>query len=610
MCGLNAIFAYHAAAADVEEAEVIRVRDRMAARGPDGAGLWLSATRRVAMGHRRLAIIDPDPRAAQPMLCPQRGSALAYNGEIYNYRALRGQLERSGIEFETQSDTEVLLHLLAGEGEMALPKLRGMFAFAYWDARRGALLLARDPYGIKPLYYADDGWTVRIASQVRALRAGGNIADVIEPAGLVGFLLFGSVPEPFTLWQEIRSVPAGGYLWVDEGGPHVPQHYFSLAHCFADRQVEPFDADAYRTALVDSVAAHMVADVPVGAFLSAGIDSGALVGAMSAQRQQPITAVTIGFDEYRGTSLDEVPLAAQSAARYGVDHRIRRVGRSEFEQDLSAILDAMDQPSLDGFNTWFVSKACREAGLKVAVSGVGADELFGGYDSFRDIPASVRLLGVPGAIPFLGKLFRMCSEPLLRRAGGVRPKMAGLLEFGGTWAGAYLLRRGLFMPWELASLLPQALLRAGLERLGWREMLEAALRPDPGSAHARVVCLESRQYLRNQLLRDTDWASMAHGIEVRTPLVDAFLLRSVAPSLESCARAGGKRVLANLPSGGMEPDVLSRRKTGFSTPAAGWLRDFQMASKPARSLGNRLMKGHESRGLALAVARQFVPEIV
>jgi asparagine synthase (glutamine-hydrolysing) len=585
MCGINGILAYHYAANPVDRAELRRTRDHMAARGPDGMGEWIDGDGRIGFGHRRLAIIDLSAAAAQPMLSADGRLVVTFNGEIYNYRQLRNTLERRGRIFRTRSDTEVLLHLYAEKGEAMVHDLRGMFAFALWDGERRTLLLARDPYGIKPLYYADDGWTFRFASQVKALRAGGAVGAEPEPAGQAGFCLFGSVPEPFTAYREIRALPAGTTLLVDRLGGGEPRRYHSVAQVWREaedsapgrRGADSAGAmEEVRSALLDSVRHHLVADVPVGAFLSAGIDSGALVGLMRDAGRQDVETVTLAFGEFRGRPEDEAPLAEEVARQYGTRHTTRVVTRAEFDADLPRILEAMDQPSIDGINTWFVAKAARELGLKVAVSGLGGDELFGGYPSFRDIPRWVRLLAVPARVPLLGRMARMAARPLIGTLGG-HPKVAGMLELGGSWAGAYLLRRGLFMPWELAQVLTPDVAAEGLRRLAPLRLVADALRPRPRSAHGRVAALETSLYMRNQLLRDTDWAGMAHGLEVRTPLADAVLLRKVAAAGAAGTGPGWRRDIAKAglalsPSRPLPERVLLRAKTGFSTPIGQWLQ--------------------------------------
>ena len=548
-------------------------------------GEWFSGDGRVGLGHRRLSIIDLSSRAAQPMSSDDGHLVVSFNGEIYNFRELRRGLEERGRVFRTESDTEVLLHLYAEKGEAMLGDLRGMFAIALWDCRKNSLLLARDPYGIKPLYLADDGWTVRFASQVKALLTSPRVSRMAEPAGLAGFYLFGSVPEPFTLYQEIRSVPAGCYQRVDATGPHPAIPYYSLAAAWGEgsrgrKNSQKEVQQAVRSAVLDSVRHHLVADVPVGAFLSAGIDSGALAGLMRDAGQEDVQAVTLAFEEYRATADDEAPLAAEVARTYGLRHSTRVVGEREFREDLPKILAAMDQPSTDGVNTWFVSKAAHEAGLKVAVSGLGGDELFGGYPSFRTVPRWARRLWLPSHVPGAGALleqFNAAFAPLFPR---VHPKTAGLFRYGGSFAGAWLLQRGLFLPGELGAVLGEELAREGIRRLQPLEMLEASL--SPGEARigsrvkgkltpfARVATLEASFYMRNQLLRDTDWASMAHSLEVRVPLVDATLLSMLARPLQACDTDDRKQFLAGSPTVPLPDQVARRPKTGFTTPVGEW----------------------------------------
>lgn len=568
MCGLNLIYAYHPVAPEPSERELLKTRDHMHSRGPDDEGMWFSVDGRCAFAHRRLAIIDLDHRAAQPMVSRCGRYVIVFNGEIYNYRELREELLRDGAQLRTESDTEVLLELFVREGVAALPKLIGMFAFAIRDEHEKTVWLARDTYGIKPLYYADDGWTVRAASQVKALVAGEGVSTDPEPAGIVGFYLWGSVPEPFTLYQEIRAVPPGHVVKVGGLGPEIAEPFLNLSKLYdVAGSVEP-DRDAVRAAVRDSIQRHLVADVPVGLFLSAGIDSSALLAGihdLDPERAAATTAITLGFSEYSNSKDDEVPLARDIAARYGAHHHTRTVGEREFRADLPRFLDAMDQPSIDGINTWFVSKAAHEAGLKVVLSGVGGDELFAGYPSFRDVPKWRKRLMLPSRTPGLPMLWRALAGRLGSQFGA-NPKLAGLLTHGGTWAGAYLLRRGLFLPHELNTLLDPDLLARGLRRLDHHGGMHALLSSAPKNPTARVSMMESALYMRNQLLRDADWASMNHSLELRTPLVDVGLLRKVAPMQHSLSN---KSVFAAAMD--LAPEVRDRPKSGFTTPVAQWI---------------------------------------
>jgi asparagine synthase (glutamine-hydrolysing) len=578
MCGINGIFAYHSTADPVDRTELTRTRDHMSARGPDSKGEWIAGDGRVGFGHRRLSIIDLTEAGAQPMASADGKLIVTFNGEIYNYRELRRRLEAQGRVFRSQSDTEVLLHLYAEKGAELVHDLRGMFAFAVWEVDRKRLFLARDPYGIKPLYYADDGRTLRFASQLKALLVGGALSRDPEPAGHVGFCLWGSVPEPVTTYRAIRVLPAGCSALVDQRGLNGPNRYHSIAAVYRNAEANgpraPHASEAQARiseALLDSVRHHLVADVAVGAFLSAGIDSGALVGLMRDAGQSDVKTVTLRFEEFRGREDDEAPLAAEVARTYQTQHVTRIVTQREFSSDLPRILEAMDQPSIDGINTWFISKAARELGLKVAVSGLGGDELFGGYPAFRDMPRWVARLAAPSRIPFLGVGLRkmLCATGLGRMAGS--PKTAGMVEYGGTYPGAYLLRRGLFMPWEIDQVLDRETARKGLEDLQPLAVVEAALTPQPNSEFAKVAVLEASLYMRNQLLRDADWASMAHSLEVRVPLVDAKLLEEVIALNGTEKATNAKMALATSPRVPLPAAVLHRAKTGFAVPTNAWI---------------------------------------
>ncbi len=589
MCGVAGLYAYGAHAQPADPQELARLSEQMRARGPDGAGTWYSPDRRAALVHRRLSIIDLSDRGAQPMSSADGRLTISFNGEIYNYRPLRAQLEARGRIFRSDSDTEVLLHLYAEKGEGMLHELRGMFAFALWDARRQGLLLARDGFGIKPLYYAQAAGTLRFASQVKALLAGGAVSAEVDHAGIAGFYLFGSIPEPFTLYRAIRALPAGHALWADQTGVGRPQPWFSLAETLKHRQPA---GSTTAQALQAAVSAHLIADVPVGAFLSAGIDSTALVGLMRDAGQQEIRTVTLGFEAFRGGPDDEAPLAERAAKHYGTRHVTRYLAKDEFQRDLPQILKAMDQPTIDGLNTWLVSQATAEQGLKVALSGLGGDELFGGYPAFRDIP---RWAGLFSKIPApLGRAGRQLGAWLQALPGiEINPKLLALPEYARDYPGAWLVRRGLFMPWELPRLMGAEPARDGLARLDPLKLIADAMTPDPERPFDRVAALESGLYMRNQLLRDTDWASMAHSLEVRVPLVDSMLLAQVRP------QQAGKQPLAQAPSRPLPPEIANRAKTGFRTPIHQWMDEG--AAGPREN-------GHWARQWAVEVLRRGFPE--
>ncbi len=575
MCGIAGAYRYATGAAALDVAEVAVMAEAMRRRGPDGGGVWRDARGVVALAHRRLSIIDLTQAGAQPMCSADGRLTVTFNGEIYNHGALRSMLESKGFVFHSHSDTEVLLHLYADRGIEMVRDLRGMFAFALWDEPARQLVLARDPLGIKPLYWSDDGHTLRFASQVKALLTSPNVATTPDMAGWAGFYLLGSVPEPHTMYTSIKALPAGSTLTVRPSDRGRAIGYFDVASAYREAEATPARSscdveDEFAIRLRDSVAHHLVADVPVGIFLSAGIDSGALAGLMRDATTAPIEAITIAFAEFAGEGRDEAPAAAAIARHYGITHHRRLISEAEFRADLPAILAAMDQPSIDGINTWFVSKAAAELGLKVAVSGLGGDELLGGYPSFRQLPRWTALLG-SGIGPIAaaaGHLLTTLSPPL-------PPKLGALAQLGGTWPGAWLVRRGIFMPWELPGVMGRDEAEAGLAALQPLAHVEARLEPMPRSDFARVATLETSLYMRNQLLRDTDWASMAHSLEVRVPLVDATLLVETARLRAASGRAVDKSALAKAPSKPLPAEIAARPKTGFETPIGKWLAAVQ-----------------------------------
>jgi asparagine synthase (glutamine-hydrolysing) len=567
VCGI----AGFVAATSVVEAScrdgVRRMIHRMRRRGPDGEGLW--AAEGVVLGHRRLAILDLDVRSNQPMITVEGNYTIVYNGEIYNFRELRAELEASGVDFHTTSDTEVLLALFAREGERMLTRLRGMFALGIWNSRSRELFLARDAYGIKPLYYAQLESGLIFASQVKALLASGIVSTAIEAAGMAGFYLWGSVPEPWTLYRGIFALPAGSWLRVRNGVPHKPVIWKDIRSSWQQEQVEKTSQEtqySVRQAVSDSVRAHLVSDVPVSVFLSGGIDS-CVVAGLATELGAQVEGITIGFDEFSSMHHDEVPVATSIAAHYGIRHHVRRISHKEFETDTPQILDAMDQPSIDGINTWFASKAAAERGYKVVLSGVGGDELFRGYAYMRRIPLDVKLGKTIGAFPGVRSLLKGPCAYLAKSRS--RPKLRALPEFMGSLEGVYFLKRGLFLPEELPALMGEEMARQGLERLGGSP--PGLTKTDAMDVASTVCTLDSTVYLRNQLLRDSDWASMGHSVELRTPLVDAFLLDRMQAYFMAFANGSGKKMLANSPEKPLPLEVINRPKTGFNIPMAKWL---------------------------------------
>jgi asparagine synthase (glutamine-hydrolysing) len=567
MCGIAAALALDGSLDQRHAAIVAGLNQWQAHRGPDGEGLWTSDDHAVILGHRRLAIIDTGAGGAQPMTDVTGRWTITLNGEIYNYRAIKRELEAHGRRFATNSDTEVLINAIAQWGEGALTRLRGMFAFAMWDRQEKEFWLARDPYGIKPLYTAQTGSTLWVASQARALAECTPVTGARDAAALVGFYLWGSVPEPFSWWAEIRPLPAGHIQRISPGNRNPgPRQYYSVPDHFAAQPPVHASPEFLRGVLTDSVEHHLVADTDVGVFLSAGLDSN-VIASLASTKAKKLKTITLAFREYENTPDDEAPVAELAAKAIGSDHITVRIGREEFDALLPDFFRKMDQPTIDGLNTYLISRAAAKQGLKVALSGLGGDELFGGYPSFRQIPRLLRLgRAVPG-LPAVGRFMERASRELLPEL--FSSKLMSVFSHSGNILDAYLLRRCVYLREALELVVDQGWLDQGLARLREAAAQEKVIKPlHGGPVRAQIAALESCCYLRNQLLRDADWAGMAHSVEIRVPFVDRVVLESLGPAVASSRpprKSDLASVLANLPAA-----LQGRRKTGFSTPARQW----------------------------------------
>ena len=551
-----------------------RVRPAIAHRGPDDAGAWQNAT--TCLVQTRLAILDLSPGGHQPMASPCGRWHLVFNGEIYNHASLRQRLEAEGERFQGSSDTEVLLRWMVRRGRSGLADLRGMYAFCLVDTRDGSALLARDPHGIKPLYiWQGPAGELAFASELRALLASGRIPRRPDPEAIAAYLASGSVPEPATLVAGVARLEAGHWLHWKEGASRIEPWWPLPESLLTGRNREGFDRPApihdreaalalTRSALKDSVAAHMVSDVPVGLFLSAGLDSAALL----ALAPPGLHTFTIGFADPGSEGFDESEPAAQIAALFGAEHTALSLRADQARSWLPHFLSSQDQPSIDGFNTWCVSRLASERGLKVALSGLGGDELFGGYPSFRKVPRLYRWRRR------LGPLGPLAAAALSRSPGGSeqkRQRLAELLRGAPSLQAAHRCLRGQFTTPEVGALMrhwglpiPQSLLaRAG------NEDPPDGLDPTDG-----VAWLEGCRYLRNQLLPDSDGMAMATALELRLPYVDATLQGQLAPIVPSIRLAPGKALLqASLPE--LPGWFTNRPKQGFRFPFQLWLDDPQ-----------------------------------
>jgi len=569
MCGIAGFVSSRESAESRTEA-IRRMCAAMVHRGPDDEGY--ATVHEASLGMRRLAIFDP-AHGHQPMQTADGRYTLVFNGAIYNHRELRAELEQAGHAFKTHCDTEVLLLAYAHWQEKCLPRLRGMFAFAIWDDRERRLFAARDPLGIKPLYYASTPAGLLFASELNALRASRQVENVIDPAGVADYLARLAVPPPRTIYRGLRNLPPGHALVLDPSRRLSTWAWWHLPAPGPTPTTEKTYAGfvaGLRARLDDTVNAHRLADVPVGAFLSGGLDSSALVGLMARASPGRLKTFSVIFAE---SEYSEQAGAALVAKTFDTEHHEFTLTGTQVAADLPRILRTMDQPTGDGINTWYASQAARNGGVTAALSGLGSDELFGGYPSFRDGPRLKRLLGVWSSLPAVLR-HRLLSH--LRARGSTRAlKLADVLSSARDLHEIASLRRRVLPESTLMGLLtPEA--RELMQRQGPHAPLFDEFVDDLiGADNFQILSAwELRTYMADVLLRDSDVCSMAHSLELRVPFADTSLLAWLWPQLARFKQAPGrsKQALADAVSDLLPPAILKTPKRGFTLPFACWMK--------------------------------------
>ena len=561
---------------------VQRMVGQMPHRGPDDEGIFLDHS--VALGMRRLSIIDI-PGGRQPVFNEDGTVVVVFNGEIYNFRELRRMLESRGHRFRTRGDTEVIVHAYEEWGEDCVDYFEGMFAFALAETskstRRGnpRVLLARDRLGIKPLYYALVDGNLLFASEVRSLLASGEIEPRLSQPALRSYLLFGSVVEPMTLVEGIFSLPPGHRVVVSTAKHHAnirPECYWDFAESArptidTKRPERGYAPRLLRSLLEETIESHLAADVPLGIFLSSGVDSTTLV-ALAAQKASAVHTVTVVFPE---REFSEAEQARRTAQRFGTIHRELSLSGQNMLARLSEAVNALDQPSMDGINSYFVSWAARQAGLKVALSGLGGDEMFGGYSTFRSTPQAGSVAAVARRVPIdLRLLVASAGETVWKRLGrnDAHRKMAAVWCDPSFLPHPYFYTRLLFTPMQVAGLLSVDELAAVEPWQDW--LAETAKGSEQLDDFTAVACLESRSYMVNTLLRDIDSMSMAHSLEVRVPFLDHTLVEFVSrlPGSVKRCESRPKALLMEAMGDLLPPEVVSQPKRTFTLPWEAWLR--------------------------------------
>ena len=567
MCGIAGFIdprlppAFRAEAADRMSAALLH-------RGPDDLGRETIGA--VTLVSRRLAIFDP-AHGHQPMRTADGRFTLVFNGAIYNFRELRAELATGGCEFSTACDTEVLLAAYRQWGPSCLARLRGMFAFAVWDETEQTLFLARDPFGIKPLYYRHDGARFLFASELTALLAARQFAAEIDPLSVSDYLAWLAVPAPRTIYRDVFSLRPGESATFCDGELQLQRHW-SFDAIPSPTEICPTRAEfihQLRVRLDSTIRAHLLADVPVGAFLSGGLDSAVVAGLMTRATRGKLRTFSIGFHE---SDYSESAHAEETARHIGAIHHTRILSGRDVANDLDKILAAFDQPTGDALNTYYASETARAGGVTVALSGLGGDELFGGYPLFRSTPRLMRWLPCWRALPAFTRTAVLRS---LRRGDTRARKLSDFLQHAATRQETASLQRAVFSSSSRVSLLHADHRAAAAARSPFHPELPA-LRAELGGADdfKTVSAWELRTYLADVLLRDSDTMSMRHSLELRVPFIDRPLIEWLwhQPTAFKFDACHPKSILRAAAYDVLPPGLATRRKRGFTLPFALWMR--------------------------------------
>ena len=566
MCGFIASFGFEFKKDDFKDA-----LEHLARRGPDSEGIW--SDKDIFLGSRRLAIFDLNIRSNQPMISLCERYVIVFNGSIYNYKELRNYLISKNIKLKTQSDTEVLLELYSLEGNKMLNKLKGMFAFVIWDKKNKELFAARDPYGIKPLYIGLNDNGVILASQVKTIISTKFIDQEEDLYSQFSFYNFGFVIEPRTWFKNIKSLKPGFFIKVKDPNNIIETSWYNFNKNWVNAddprsKKEKLLKEKIIKSITNSVERHLISDVPIGIFLSSGVDSSLLAGIASQKTKKKIKAITVSFEEFENSDYNEISKAKKIAKRFGLEHHIFKVTKEDFKKDLPDILKAMDQPTIDGINVWYASKAAAKLNLKVVFSGLGGDELFFGYNHFKTIPLLFKLNNYIKKIPILSRLYTLVLKIISKIK---RDKRIKEVTKSKSILDLLILKRTIIHSSDIVK--NKAILKE-ISKGFYEKTFNKHENHIFLNKKIFLSNLESIYYLRNQLLRDSDWASMYHGVELRTPLVDITLLEELSDLMSEYSNFSGKKVIKSSFSNILTRELNSKQKIGFQTPVKEWIKDI------------------------------------
>jgi len=548
-------------------------------RGPDSSNIWESECKKVIFGHNRLSIIELSEKGDQPFISLDQNFVVTYNGEIYNFNELKKQLISHQIKFKSNSDTEVIIEAYKFWGLDFLKKLRGMFAFAIWDKKKQKLILARDPFGIKPLYFINQNNVFYFASQIKSLLLIKDIKFNISNSGLLSYYLWGNLPEPLTMYKEIKTLEKGTCYVIDNLLNINKVNYANLKNEILNTNTIEFkkkeDKILYlKETIEETVSLHNISDVSRALLLSSGIDSNIILNAMSEKDKFNCSALTLDFNYTK--QYDETEIAKENSKINNVSHLIKTINPEEFRQLIENFYKDMDSPTNDGFNTYLISYLSKKYNFKVIISGIGGDELFLSYPSFKAIP---RLNQIMKFIPKINLIDHFMKNNLyfFLKKNKFRTKLAGIYDYGRDLNSSFMLLRSVFLPFEIREFLSEKELIDANKDINLMKISMDEI-SDIKDQRIAIMYLEMKYYLCSKLLRDADWASMSHSVELRTPFVDWHFFKKILPIVKFNKQFSKSNLLDNFPNE-VTKKLRKRKKTGFMIPHQSFLDELNVKKK-------------------------------
>tara|TARA_B100001093_G_scaffold520448_1_gene616053 strand:+ start:2399 stop:4201 length:1803 start_codon:yes stop_codon:yes gene_type:complete len=573
MCGISGLLNFTDRNIDADKIirEIIKIQDF---RGPDDNGKWKSSCGKVLFGHNRLSIIDLTLRGKQPFISIDNNFTITFNGEIYNYKEIKNELISKKIKFKSDTDTEVIIEAYKFWGLEFLQKLRGMYAFGIWDNKNKKLILARDAFGIKPLYYSFKNGVCYFASQVKSFRAVNDISSSKSEAGIVSFFMWGHIQEPYTIYRDIKSLDKGSCLIIEINGNTKNIKFADIKREIIEANDLKFNnhnekIEFLKESVEETVKYHQISDVPITFLLSSGIDSSTIVS--SIKNKENCNALTLDLDA-DNFEYDEKFLAKKTANLNSIPHVIEKISLNEVKFLIDQFFKNMDQPSNDGLNSFLISHiAKKELNSKVVISGVGGDEFFFGYPSFERINKINNIMKFIPNLKIVDDFFKKFLYSFLKRKK-LNTKISGIYSYGRNLENTFLLQRSAFLEHEFEEMISPETFKRGLEEIDMGTQLKQDIK-EIKNTKLSIMYLEIKYYLCSKLLKDLDWTSMYNSIEMRTPLVDFFFFKKILPLLKFNNDIG-KKSLLDIVKPKVPKELYNRKKTGFGIPHRKYLNIY------------------------------------